>query len=149
MPSIARFTSAIAVALVTLSSAAPAFAWPSAKELAERRLRTPVVVEFTNVPLSKTLESLGNQAKVLIMCRSEALHAEGVDHATPIHLNLSTPISLKSALQLLLGQLHLTYVSRTMGASRLSHLRTSRSRSECMTSRDCSPVAAIGRHGRC
>ena len=53
---------------------------------------------------------LGRMAGVNVYLDPQGLHAEGVTSDTPVTLNLTQPISLKSALNLMLSPLGLSYV---------------------------------------
>lgn len=75
-----------------------------------RSLSKQVEVNFENRPLAEVMDTLGKMAGVNIHLDPQGLHAEGVDSNTPVRLSLATPISLKSALDLILQQLRLSYV---------------------------------------
>jgi general secretion pathway protein D len=75
-----------------------------------RSLSKQVEVNFNQRPLAEVMDTLGKMANVNIHLDPQGLHAEGVDSNTPVSLNLATPISLKSALDLVLQQLRLSYV---------------------------------------
>ena len=82
----------------------------SIKELEiEQKLKTPVLPRYDETPLTKVVESLSQLAGVNIHLDPRGLEQEGVRSDTPITLNLPQEISLKSALQLILEPLHLTY----------------------------------------
>ncbi len=76
----------------------------------EKKLRTPVSLQFTNAPLSKVLESLSKMADVNLHVDPQGLAQEGVTSDTPVTIDLSKEIMLKSALHLILEPLHLNYV---------------------------------------
>lgn len=83
----------------------------SPKELEiEQRLKTPVSLKFANAPLSQVFEKLSAMTGVPIYLDQRGLGAEGVDSLTPISIDLSSEISLKSALSLILAEHHLSYV---------------------------------------
>lgn len=83
----------------------------SPKELEiEQKLRTPVSLKFDKVTLSQAFEKLGAMTGVPFYLDQRGLAAEGIDSSTPISIDLSTEISLKSALNILLSEHHLTYV---------------------------------------
>lgn len=155
MSTVARFTNAITAAFLILSFATPIFAWPTAKELSLRRLTKQVQVDFTATPLDKVLQSLGEQADVSITCRTEALHAEGIGHQEPVTLSLATPISLKSALDLIVSHLRLTHVVRGDGRieiispADLEVVERMYDVSRLLTGRgNRAARAALGKHGR-
>ena len=56
------------------------------------------------------LETLGSLVGINIYPDPQGLAAEGVTTDTPVTINLSQPISLKSALNLILDPLRLSYV---------------------------------------
>lgn len=76
----------------------------------ERKLRTPVMLQFDNAPLSQVLEYLAKLAEVNLHLDPQGLAEEGVTSDTPVTINLSQEISLQSALNLILHPLHLSYV---------------------------------------
>ncbi|HEX5470713.1 MAG TPA: hypothetical protein VFW73_02450 [Lacipirellulaceae bacterium] len=76
----------------------------------ERRLQTPVLLRYDNTPLSEVMHSLSQLASVNIHLDPRGLSQEGVNSETPVTINLSKEISLKSALNLILEPLHLSYV---------------------------------------
>ncbi|HZZ30306.1 MAG TPA: hypothetical protein VFE46_20070 [Pirellulales bacterium] len=83
----------------------------SAKEQdIEQRLSTPVAVRFDKIPLSEVIDKLGKIAQVPTFLDPQGLQAEGVQSDTPISIDLSQDISLKSALKLILDPLRLTYI---------------------------------------
>ncbi|ADB16715.1 type II and III secretion system protein [Pirellula staleyi DSM 6068] len=76
----------------------------------ERSLGKPIEARFENRPLSEVLDTLGKMTGINIFLDPQGLHAEGVTSDTPVSLNLQQPISLKSALNLLLENHGLSYV---------------------------------------
>ncbi len=76
----------------------------------EKKLRTPVSLQFTNAPLSKVLENLAKLAEVNLHLDPQGLAEEGVTTDTPVTIELRNEIMLKSALNLILEPLHLSYV---------------------------------------
>jgi general secretion pathway protein D len=76
----------------------------------EQRLKTPVSLKFANAPLAQVFEKLSAVTGVPIYLDPRGLAAEGVDSSTPVSIDISTEISLKSALALILAPHHLTYV---------------------------------------
>jgi general secretion pathway protein D len=76
----------------------------------QRSLSKPVEARFINRPLSEVMDTLGRMAGVNVYLDPQGLNAEGVTTDTPVTLNLTQPISLKSALNLVLSPLGLSYV---------------------------------------
>jgi len=76
----------------------------------EQKLKTPVLLEFENAPLSQVMDYLARMAAVNLHLDPQGLADEGVTTDDPITINLSQEISLKSALNLILEPLHLSYV---------------------------------------
>jgi type II secretory pathway component GspD/PulD (secretin) len=75
----------------------------------ERKLTTPVNMNFKDQSLKDAIEILGNVNNVNIYTDMAALDAAGVNLSQPTSLKVEN-ISLKSALNLLLKQAKLTYV---------------------------------------
>jgi len=86
---------------------------PQRKSAAEReiesRLNTPVNLSFNNQPLKDVLEDIRAMYQINIVPDTAALEAEGISLDRPITLKLEQ-ISLKSALNLMLRNVHLTWV---------------------------------------
>jgi general secretion pathway protein D len=76
----------------------------------ERRLKTPVLLRYEDAPLSEVVQGLSELAGVNMHLDPRGLDQEGINSNTPVTINLSKEISLKSALNLILEPLHLTYV---------------------------------------
>ena len=77
----------------------------------QRRLKTPVEVRFDNRPLHEVMSTLSSLAGVNIFLDPRGLGAEAITTNEPININLAgKPISLRSALQLILPPLGLNYV---------------------------------------
>lgn len=76
----------------------------------ERKLKTPVSLQFEGAALSEVIQHLGQLTGINIHLDPQGLHDEGVPTDTPVTINLKEDISLKSALNLILGPLHLGYV---------------------------------------
>jgi general secretion pathway protein D len=94
-----------------LQAAARAQASPAEREI-QRRLDTKVAPSYRDQPLSKVLEDLGRQCDVAVHLDLAGLDEESVRSDTPVTLALDQPISLKSALKLILEPLHLDYAVR-------------------------------------
>ncbi|MGO8689719.1 MAG: hypothetical protein ACLQLG_08785 [Thermoguttaceae bacterium] len=76
----------------------------------EKKLKTPVSVAFNATPLSKVMEHLARLADVNVHLDPSGLEAEGVSSDTPITIEIRHEVMLKSALDLILEPLHLSYV---------------------------------------
>jgi general secretion pathway protein D len=76
----------------------------------DKKLRTPVSLQFTNAPLSEVMGYLAKVAAVNLHLDPKGLAEEGVTTDTPVTINLTSDIMLKSALNLILEPLHLSYV---------------------------------------
>ncbi|MFO0916544.1 MAG: hypothetical protein U0795_26550 [Pirellulales bacterium] len=83
---------------------------------AELRLRSAlqekVEVHFNQQPLSSVISTLANIAGVNVFLDPQGLAVEGLTTETPVTLDLPNEISLKSALNLILGPLRLEYFIR-------------------------------------
>jgi general secretion pathway protein D len=75
-----------------------------------RSLSKGVEAKFINRPLAEVMDTLGRMAGINVYLDPQGLNAEGVTTDTPVTLNLTQPISLKSALNLVLSPLGLSYV---------------------------------------
>jgi len=75
-----------------------------------RKLDVRVKPAYREQPLSAVIDALARQADVAIHLDMVGLDQEAVRSDTPVTLSLDQPISLKSALKLLLEPLHLGYV---------------------------------------
>lgn len=83
----------------------------SEKELEiEQKLKTPVSLRFVDMPLTQVIEELSKLAQVNMHLDQRGLAEEGVATDTPVTIELSQDISLKSALNLILEPLRLSYV---------------------------------------
>lgn len=76
----------------------------------QKALKSEVDVKFDGRPLSEVMETLGRMAGVNVFLDPQGLQAEGITTDEPVSLNLTRPISLRSALNLVLEPLHLSYV---------------------------------------
>ncbi len=76
----------------------------------EQKLKTPVALQFQNAPLATVMDYLAKLADVNLHLDPQGLAEEGVSTDTPVTINLSREISLRSALNLILQPLHLNYV---------------------------------------
>lgn len=76
----------------------------------QNTLKKPVDVNFNNRPLKEVLDTLESLSGVNIYADPQGLAAEGVTSDTPVNITLTRPISLQSALNLILEPLRLSYV---------------------------------------
>ena len=65
---------------------------------------------FQGTPLVQAIDILGQEAGINIAFDARGLAAEGVDPEVPVNLNLRQPVSLQSALDLILSTYNLTFV---------------------------------------
>lgn len=83
----------------------------SPKELEiHQKLKTEVQINFQDAPLSQVLDQLAQLADINLVVDWLVLAEEGVMSDTPVRIPLSQPITLKSALNLILEPLRLSYV---------------------------------------
>ena len=83
----------------------------SAAELEiQKSLNNQVDVKFSDRPLSEVMDMLSELAGVPIVLDPTGMAAEGVTSDTPITIRLTQQISLRSALNLILSPLRLSYV---------------------------------------
>ncbi|MDA1051586.1 MAG: general secretion pathway protein GspD [Planctomycetota bacterium] len=76
----------------------------------QNTLKKPVEVNFNNRPLKEVLDTLASLSGVNIYADPQGLAAEGVTSDTPVDITLTQAISLRSALNLILEPLRLSYV---------------------------------------
>ncbi len=76
----------------------------------QRKLRTPVLPQYDEVPLSEVIETLAQLTGVNIHLDPRGLGQEGVRSDATVSLRLGQEISLESTLNLILEPLHLTYM---------------------------------------
>jgi general secretion pathway protein D len=91
------------------STNADAFRTESELEI-RRKLKTPVLPSYNDMPLSEVVDGLSKLAGINIHLDPRGLSQEGVQSDVPVTLNLGREISLESALNLILEPLHLTYM---------------------------------------
>ena len=82
---------------------------PSEIEI-DQKLSTPISLKFKDAPLSEVVGFMKKVADINIYLDPQGLAEEGVHPSTVITIDLSQEISLRSALNLILGPLHLDYV---------------------------------------
>jgi general secretion pathway protein D len=75
----------------------------------ESKLRTPVTLNFTDAPLEQVFNDLRGWEDINIYVDQLALDQEAVSLQRPVSVKLEN-VSLKSALNLILKQVHLTYI---------------------------------------
>ena len=78
----------------------------------QRALSKQVEVKFEGQSLSEVMDTLSKMTGVNIHLNPNSLHSEGITSDTPVTLNLTQPIMLKSALTLILEPMQLGYVVR-------------------------------------
>ena len=76
----------------------------------ERKLRTNVSLSFRNEPLANVLDHLAQRAAVNLHLDPQGMAEEGVTSDTPVTIDIRQDIMLKSALNLILEPLHLSYL---------------------------------------
>jgi general secretion pathway protein D len=76
----------------------------------EAALQTPVLLKYNQRPLKQVMDELGKLADINIHVEESGLAIEGQSYDTPVTINLSHEISLKSALLMILEPLRLNYV---------------------------------------
>jgi type II secretory pathway component GspD/PulD (secretin) len=77
----------------------------------ERKLSTPVNLNFKDAPLQQVVNDLRDYNAINIVIDEPALREDGISLDSPLSIQLNQ-VSLKSALNLLLHQVRLTYVIR-------------------------------------
>ena len=82
---------------------------PSEIEI-NHKLSTPISLKFKDAPLSEVVGFMKKVADINIYLDPQGLAEEGVHPSTLVTIDLSQEISLRSALNLILGPLHLDYV---------------------------------------
>ncbi len=76
----------------------------------EHNLQKPVLIRYNNEPLSTVIDDLSKATGVNMVLDPRGLGQEAVSSDTRVSLNINSEISLKSALNLILEPLHLSYV---------------------------------------
>ncbi len=76
----------------------------------EAALKTQVLLKYNQRPLSEVLGDLAKLANISIYLDPQGMAAEGVTTDSPVSINLSNEVSLKSALLLILEPLRMNYV---------------------------------------
>ena len=76
----------------------------------EQKLKTPVSLGFHEAPLDEVISKLSQLTQISMILDPRGLAEEGVDSHTPVTIDLNQEISLKSALNLILAPLQLSYV---------------------------------------
>ncbi|MCX7427474.1 MAG: hypothetical protein NTW96_17830 [Planctomycetia bacterium] len=114
---------ALAAAVLLLLGADPSFAQfgqkkdsadaekTSKEQAIEKALGSPTTLEFKETPLSEVVDYLKTTHKIEIQIDQRALDDVGIDSATPVTRNIKG-VSLRSALDLMLRDLDMTYIIR-------------------------------------
>ena len=76
----------------------------------EQKLRTPVLLEFENTPLSRVMDFLAKLAQVNLYLDPVGMAEVGLSTEDPVTINLSQEISLESALNIVLEPRGLSFV---------------------------------------
>ena len=76
----------------------------------QRALKKSVEVDFKDQPLAYVIDQLARTAGINAFIDPEGLAAEGVTNDTTVSIALRKPVSLRSALNLILQPLHLSYI---------------------------------------
>jgi general secretion pathway protein D len=76
----------------------------------EVQLKTPVLLKYDKRPLKDVMDDLARLADINIHLDQQGMAIEGVNYDTPVTINLSQEISLKSALLLILEPMRMNYV---------------------------------------
>lgn len=76
----------------------------------KQKLSTPVDINYRNRPLAEVLQDLAAVTNVPIVMDGRALAEMRVDSSSPVTLELTKPLSLQSALNIILGEYELAYV---------------------------------------
>ncbi|MDZ4781504.1 MAG: hypothetical protein SGJ19_14735 [Planctomycetia bacterium] len=87
----------------------------------EKKLKTPVSLSFQAKPLAEVIDYLGKVAQVNVYLNPQGLSDAGATSDTPVTIDLKSEISLKSALNLILEPLDLTYVIKNDVLNITSH----------------------------
>ncbi|MEN1681016.1 MAG: hypothetical protein AAGJ46_15620 [Planctomycetota bacterium] len=81
--------------------------------LIQQKLEMPVQVNYQDTPLSQVIEDLKKMTGMNIHLDPRGMSQEGVSSDTPVTLDLNTEVMLKSALDLILKPLHLSYLIKS------------------------------------
>ena len=73
-------------------------------------LKKPIQVSYENQPLSDVMDDLAKMTGINIMLDPRGLTQEGISSDTPVSFAVNREISLKSALNIILERMHLSYV---------------------------------------
>jgi general secretion pathway protein D len=76
----------------------------------EKKLKTPVSLKFHETPLDQVMNHLARLGGMNLYLDQRGLSEQGVTLSTPVTIDLSQDIMMKSALNLILEPLHLSYV---------------------------------------
>ncbi|GAB5401823.1 MAG: hypothetical protein Aurels2KO_00540 [Aureliella sp.] len=81
-------------------------------ELVQEKLSEEIIASFPGQPLRTVVTLMADTLGIPIWINAAELEAFGVDLDTPVNLDLSTEVSLRSALRIMLTPLELTYIPR-------------------------------------
>jgi len=84
--------------------------YSTAEKQINDRLSTPVNVNYKNRPIAEVMQDLAAVTNIPIIMDGRAMADASVQSDSPVNLELTNPISLKSALNLILAELGLTYI---------------------------------------
>ncbi len=84
--------------------------WTQSELIIREKLKQEIQVKYKDRPLSEVVDSLSQLTGINIHLDQLGLSQEGVTTDTPVSLDLTNPVMLKSALNLILSELHLAYV---------------------------------------
>jgi general secretion pathway protein D len=76
----------------------------------QKALKKKVDVNFQNVPLSQVMDALGRISGINIHLDDDGIKAEAASSSDPVNIQLRNPVSLKSALNLILRPKRLGYI---------------------------------------
>jgi len=76
----------------------------------EQKLKMPVQMKYQDRPLSEVIDDLSQMTGVNIHLDPRGMSQEGVSSTTPVTLDLNQEVMLKSALNLILEPLHLSFM---------------------------------------
>ncbi|TVQ01988.1 MAG: general secretion pathway protein GspD [Planctomycetaceae bacterium] len=76
----------------------------------QQQLSIPVEVKYSNTPLADVLQDLAAVANISIILDARAMNDLQVASDSPVNIDLTQPVSLRSALNLVLSNFELTYL---------------------------------------
>ncbi|HBJ38897.1 MAG TPA: general secretion pathway protein GspD [Planctomycetaceae bacterium] len=84
--------------------------YSTAEKQINERLATPVDVNYKNRPIAEVMQDLAAITNIPIVMDGRAMADASVQSDSPVTLELTKPISLKSALNLILSDFGMTYI---------------------------------------